>query len=230
MDIIFPEGSEKFREQQADIVEYRNPTIFPRIKKYLVSLSPHNVLELGCGLGRMSVFLKNYFNWIKTKFYLYDGDSEQELISDPWGGKNDHIVKGSFHNNLKLTKEFCLLNGIQEKQIVLINAEEEFLNLLEVKFDLICSFLAIGYHWPIISYLDIIYQLINQNGIIIFETSHGDDIEDIKYVEKQVESINLDRFEILEASKPLIVIRKRYLDAVKEMNVETDSFLYVPSS
>ena len=145
----FPSGSETFQKVQASLKYYTgpcyretgSPLILHRLNKYFGGNNPSAVLELGCGLGRMSVILKNSFGWHNTMFYLYDGDSEQDLKTDPWKGSNDTIIPGSFHNSLKLTKEFCLLNGLREEQIVLINAEKErvktkILSMVHCKYSL----------------------------------------------------------------------------------------------
>ena len=205
----FPKGSEKYQKVQADLHYYANPAIINRISKYLEPLHPSAILELGCGLGRMSVALKQHFKWDRTKFYLYDGDSEQDLKTDPWKGNNDTLVPGSFHNSLKLTKEFCLLNGIKANQLTLINAEKELLCNLDVKFDLICSFLAIGCHWPIKPFLDDTYRLLRPGGLAIFETPHGTKERHIRHTQRQIDSVDTDKFRILEADKPLIVIKKK---------------------
>lgn len=165
---IFSKEILKYVKLQCNDIQslYSDPPEINGVKKYFKNVSPKNVLELGCGLGRVSVAFYNAFSlWAKTNFYLLDGDSGIKQIA----GINYNSNK-SFYNSLKLTKEFCLVNGIPRNQIMLINAEqmESFSFTEGIRFDFVYSFFAIGFHWPIDLYLERLLPYLNSDSILCF--------------------------------------------------------------
>lgn len=166
MNVIIPDDCKKYMELQCNSVldDYRNcPELDPMIQ-FLEIVKPKKVLELGAGLGRVSVFLKNYFDWKSTEFYLLDGNSGEEQIAGiHWK------TKPAFYNLLERTRTFCISNNIKEDKLFLLNAERQWEVDKKIKFDLCYSFKAIGFHWPINEYLDIIKDNLERKAYLIFE-------------------------------------------------------------
>jgi SAM-dependent methyltransferase len=234
MKIIFPENCKKYVEMQDAVCWedknsedyiykiFSNPPEVKNIGKLLSKLKPKNILELGSGIGRMSVYLKNYYNWNDTNLYLLDGYGEKIVagITSELGN--------NFYNSMEATKEFCLANNIKEDKLFLINGTKIFNNecmlgdfIKDVKFDLIYSFAAVGFHWTLEYYLTNLYNNLSDNCYLIFQTR---DINPIdcgsprrarkikKFVDRVINSIDTSKYKIITKtleSWPAIIILKR---------------------
>ncbi len=214
IDIIFPKSAEKYANLQCNsqISDYKNCPELGQISNFLANLHPIRVLELGAGLGRGSVWLRNTFNWNSTQFYLLDGNSGEEQIA----GINS-AIGNNFYNSLSATEEFCLANGIDKEKLFLINAEET-LSFDNIKFDLCFSIKSIGFHWPIASYLNLLERSFAPNCYCFFELrSVKNCVESrkkrmAKFVESQLKSIDLTVFTIVQFDPnltfPILVLKK----------------------
>jgi len=107
--------------------------------------NPKKILDLGCGIGRSSIFFKNMLN-MDTKFYLADFD-QNEYYKD--GRRNEFL---GYHNKpipfneLEVTRRFCISNGLENLGLVDLATD----NIKELSgIDLVYSFHAVGYHWSI---------------------------------------------------------------------------------
>ena len=163
IDIKFPDETKKYVDMQCNKVleDYTQcPELIP-ILTFLDKFRPQNILEIGSGLGRISVFLLKYFNWIDTNFFLLDGDSGDKQVA----GMNWKL-ENKYYNSLGATKLFCEAN--QMKNFTIINAEKAY-SLPRNTFDLCYSCKAIGFHWPINDYLDIISSSIKTGAYLFFE-------------------------------------------------------------
>lgn len=209
MKLVFPDNVKKYIKLQCNDVMSKY-TDFPElvnIEKELRPLRPKNVLEIGAGIGRASVFLAKYFGWEETDFYLLDGDSGDEQVN----GVN-YESKDSFYNSIAATKEFCSANGLK---VYTLNAEKGDWKALGVKYDLVYSFLAIGFHWPISIYLDEIYNMLEKDTLLIFGVRSSAKKFD-KFMDTQIKAINKDKYEIVKlkrepkgARSSVLLLRKK---------------------
>lgn len=184
-------------------------TAFPILSK----LRPSNVLELGSGIGRVSVFLRNYFKWDTTNFYLLDGDSGDVQIAGI-----HYTTNKDFYNSLDATKSFCVENNISEERLFLVNAET-CSGISDVQFDLCYSCKAIGFHWPINDYLVQFSKNFEVGSYLFFELRSNDkkvySTEErwkrvMKIVDMQVNGINRSDFDVIKLpdEDPLLILRK----------------------
>lgn len=135
---------------------------YSAIKEYL-NPYPERILEIGCGLGRMSIFL-NRKHPGTTRYYLAD-TSEISEKNNMYGWN-----PGTWYNDLSLTKEFCDLNGLTNYEIIDLRKEE----LGELKnIDLVYSFMSVGFHYPLEEYFDVLKSVLNENGTMIFGVRRG---------------------------------------------------------
>jgi hypothetical protein len=60
VEIVFPESTKKYVEMQAnsDLIIYRQPPYFSVVEGGVRGLNPAVCLELGAGVGRMSVYFR----------------------------------------------------------------------------------------------------------------------------------------------------------------------------
>jgi hypothetical protein len=103
---------------------------------------PKTVLDVGCGLGRMSVFLNAQLEDPGIRFILADTTriSRSEGPIAGWNPGDD------FYNDLALTARFAEMNGLRNFETFDL-LRDDWARLPKV--DLIMSFLAVGFHFPI---------------------------------------------------------------------------------
>lgn len=132
------------------------------IKLYLDPY-PKTVLELGCGLGRMSIFL-NKKHPGNTKYYLADRSEftkQKEMYG--WNPK-------TWYNDLTQTKEFCELNDLTNFELIDLSMD----GLERLKdIDLVFSVMSVGFHYPIEDYLGILKKIISKDGLMMFGVRSG---------------------------------------------------------
>lgn len=193
VDIIFPDSVLDYVSLWGINKRQFLYTNLPELKhceKYLKHINPINSLEIGAGIGRGSVFFFKYFGWENTNFYLLDGDS----------GKIKHIgvrenEKDGFYSSKKAAEGFCRANGMVNMKY--LNAEDDDWESIAVMFDVVYSFLSIGFHWPISLYLNKIYKMLNKDALLIFGI-RSKEIAYKRFIDDQIESINTNKYSILD--------------------------------
>lgn len=118
-----------------------------------------NVLDIGCGIAGWECFLA----MTHCKIYLIDKTKVDKNIY--YGYKK----KTAFYNSMEIAKKNLIANAISEKNIFLQEATEKNEILFDEKFDLIVSFISCGFHYPVETYLDQIYEKLNKGGSLIID-------------------------------------------------------------
>lgn len=121
-----------------------------------------NILDIGCGLAFES---RNFYKKYNSELYLIDGDfNDNQRFQNrysSWGDQAD--IK--YYSKLKDLDSFFKADGV--KKYKLIDCQKiDIPN--EIKFDLICSYLSCGFHYPLESYKELIKKHSNENSCIIF--------------------------------------------------------------
>lgn len=191
VDITFPPGTEKYVDLQCKgEVLYTNMPETQALDGLLNGLNPKTAIELGCGIGRATVYLSKRYGFSDTKFVMFDGDSgEQTLCGADRSGNSD------FYNSLDMTRKYCEANQVKNMEI--INAEVTPLTEIPHTFDLAYSFLAIGFHWSITMYLDQLHQKMPKGGVCIFGMQGNDKPDGDAFTKKQISSINKSQWNVL---------------------------------
>jgi SAM-dependent methyltransferase len=163
IDIIFPESTKKYLELQcnSDLKNYTECLELQPILPLLRMLHPQAVLEIGAGLGRISVYINKLLQWNNTSFYLLDGDSGDKQVAGMHSSVQPH-----YYNSMEATQDFCKANGLTNS--VLLNIEKK-ITFTNVKFDLCYSCKAIGFHWPIQQYLTMLTECLADDAYLFFE-------------------------------------------------------------
>ena len=217
VDIIFPKSAQKYMGLQCNsvITDYTQCPELSSIENIIANLAPKNVLEIGAGLGRISVFINRKYQWGSTNFFLLDGNSGDTQIA----GLHENVGK-DFYNSLDATKEFCIKNGIDSSRLKIINAETK-IDLNDLQFDLCYSFKAMGFHWPINWHLNKLYAHILPESYLFFE------IRDTRresyptekhwkrrmaFVKKQLDEIDPAKYTIIKSETnrtfPILVLKR----------------------
>ncbi len=121
----------------------------------------NNVIDIGCGIGGIDVFLSK--NHGRPSIYMLDYDKEDTAIH--YGLQKE----GSKYNSLEATREFLDANYVYNYK--LCDAAKGW--PAGVKFDLIISLLSCGYHYPLEKYLPNILADMTADGILIIDVRQG---------------------------------------------------------
>lgn len=164
------------------------------IKSYIKR--PNRILELGCGLGRFSIFLNSQLEH-NPEFLLADFSKISEKVKYGWNPKE------SFYNDLELTSQFCRENNLHNFSIVDL-AEDNLKNLSDI--DLVISMLSVGFHYPIESYMPTLLDITSDNAIMIFGVRSG--IYDVSDFENSFAHITLLENNLVDTKEDLLILRK----------------------
>ena len=134
---------------------------FNSIKNYLPK-SSKNILDIGCGLGVINIFLNDYYSK-KSYFTLIDKNYVDKKVIYGFNKNSES------YNKLEITKDFLILNGFKTEQLQLINADKNF--EINKKYELIISLFSMGYHYPIENYFYTIKKNSTKSTKVIFDLS-----------------------------------------------------------
>lgn len=140
---------------------------YVNISNYL-PLKVKNILDIGCGIGGIDVFLSKHYLQQNPNFYLLDKTEMPRKVY------YSLTKKGCYYNSLSVTKNFLVNNGISEDRIFLQEATDDNKIGFNVKFDLVISLISWGFHYPVETYLDQVYDKLEQGGVLIIDVRKGD--------------------------------------------------------
>ena len=160
--------------------------------KYLLPNSVNNIMDVGCGLGIINVYLNNFFEK-KPIFFLLDKNRIDRKIK--YGFSSNY----ESYNDLKETKNILLGNDIDESCIYLFDVEKQI--QIDKKMDLVISLKSMGYHYPINTYVELFRNCCTKDTIFIF------DIGDNEYDENYLKTI-FDDVKIIYEEKTNNILRR----------------------
>lgn len=204
MSIIFPESAEKYIQLQCngDKSLYTDMPEMKWANEYICKYNPKRALDIGSGIGRASVFIsKNYLPdcW----FYLLDGDGGDKQFDGV------RVRPYEYYNSFGAANEFCSVNNVKH---TVVDAGGSWIYQIS-NVDLVFSFLAIGFHWPLSFYLNCIYEILNPGRLAVFGMRG---MEADKWVNDQIRKISEDKFEIFfnfraptKTRESLLVLRRK---------------------
>tara|TARA_B100001939_G_scaffold223556_1_gene192372 strand:+ start:1221 stop:1931 length:711 start_codon:yes stop_codon:yes gene_type:complete len=145
-------------------------------KNYLPN-SPKNIMDIGCGLGVIDIYLNRIFK-NSPNFFLLDKNRIDNKIK--YGFSNNY----ESYNDLSETKNILIANQINLNQINLFDVEKDI--TIEEEINLVISLKSMGYHYPFELYLKLFNQCCSKNTLFIFDLSktYFDQNKLKKYFEK----------------------------------------------
>jgi len=158
---------------------------FNTFKKFLPK-KIDNILDIGCGLGIINIFL-NKISSDNTNFYLLDKNRIDKKIK--YGFSENY----ESYNDLSETKNLLTKNSINSQSLFVFDVEKKI--EIKKKIDLVISLKSMGYHYPLENYLDFLKTCCTQETTFIFDMSEGyfkeslikDYFEEIKlYIKKKM--------------------------------------------
>lgn len=141
---------------------------YEMIKNFLPD-NINSLLDIGCGLALIDFALYNHYNQ-KVNLFLLDKTNEISKEDNIKGFNQKYI----FYNSMSATAETLIENGVSESNLNIFEVSDENLELLNnKKFDLILSLLSCGWHYSIETYIDLILNSLEDDGLLIIDIRHN---------------------------------------------------------
>ena len=119
-----------------------------------------NILDIGCGLGIIDIFLNKIFS-NTSNFYLLDKNRIDKKIR--YGFSSNY----ESYNDLNETKNLLLNNNINKERINLFNVDQKI--EIKTKIDLVISLKSMGYHYPVDTYIELFQNCCTEKTIFIYD-------------------------------------------------------------
>jgi SAM-dependent methyltransferase len=172
---------ERIRAKEIGKLFYKdNEYIFNKIQPF-INDHIYNILDIGCGLGGFDALLYNKLE-STPQLFMMDKDDESPINGRHYTGFEKEPAA---YNSLKATRDFLIKNNVLEEHISLIEAENGFPKQQE--FDVVVSFLAWGFHFPVSYYINEVYRSLKNNGSLCIDLRKGTNgIDELKEYFKEV--------------------------------------------
>ena len=119
-----------------------------------------NIMDIGCGLGIINIFLNEKYHG-SPDFFLLDKNHIDSKI------KYGFSVDYESYNDLNETRKILLDNGLENNRINTFNVEDDI--YIEKKIDLVISLKSMGYHYPFEKYIFLFKNCCSKDTIFIFD-------------------------------------------------------------
>jgi len=122
--------------------------------------SVNTIMDIGCGLGIINIYLNKFFEK-KPIFFLLDKNRIDRKIK--YGFSSNY----ESYNDLNETKKILLENNIDSNCVYLFDVEKKF--QINKKMDLVISLKSMGYHYPINKYIELFRNCCTENTVFIYD-------------------------------------------------------------
>ena len=142
--------------------------------------SVNTIMDIGCGLGIINIYLNKFFEK-KPIFFLLDKNRIDRKI------KYGFSLNYESYNDLNETKNILLGNEIDSDCVYLFDVEKQF--QINKKIDLVISLKSMGYHYPINSYIELFRNCCTKNTVFIYDM--GENQYDENYLKTIFEDVKI---------------------------------------
>jgi SAM-dependent methyltransferase len=140
--------------------------------KHVLPNSCSTVLDIGCGVAGIDVFIERHYSGQAPDFYLLDKSRVEQSVFYMFH------EQAAFYNSLNVAGETLHANGISNGRIHLIEATDRNEIGMGAPVDLALSLLSWGFHYPVATYVERVHELLSEHGVVILDVRKGtDDIE-----------------------------------------------------
>jgi SAM-dependent methyltransferase len=159
------------------------------IKGYLPNTCS-SILDIGCGVSGIDVLIYKHYMDTRQEYYLLDKTYTENIVYYGFARK------GAFYNSLEVAKETLVRNGVPERNVHLVTANDKNEINIDCNVDLVISLISWGYHYPMETYLDRAFSLLKKGGLLIMDVrGNTDGVDLLKNKFGKVEVIfNGDKF------------------------------------
>lgn len=139
------------------------------------SLPPRcsTMLDIGCGVAGIDVFLDRHYADQAPAFYLLDKSQVE---------RNVYYLfkpKAAFYNSLEIARTVLTSNGIPPERVHLLTATERNEIGVERPIDLVISLISWGFHYPVEIYCKRVREVLSDDGVVILDVRKGTDGIDV---------------------------------------------------
>lgn len=159
------ETNQKFQEEFLDSFVSACMLYFDNIKHH-VPTSCHRLLDIGCGLGLISLLIYKNCPDNKPTLYMYDQSAGLDTSAQADIAPGGYHESYKFTASLEITKDFLLLNGVAPDHIVLCEVGQWEINQA-APLDLVVSRKSWGFHYPLDEYLEQVAASVRPGGAVI---------------------------------------------------------------
>ncbi|MDP3958359.1 MAG: methyltransferase domain-containing protein [bacterium] len=145
------------------------------------------ILDVGCGIGGIDAFLAKHYEHSCPAIHLLD---RTEMPHKVYYGIEK---KASFYNSLALAKKFLVGNGVKEEQIITQEANDDNRISIDGRFDLVVSLISWGFHYPVSTYLDQVYEKMNPGGVLIIDVRRVPQHDSMEEIRKKFGNLEVIR-------------------------------------
>ncbi|MCP3941554.1 MAG: hypothetical protein GY710_08745 [Desulfobacteraceae bacterium] len=135
---------------------------YQSIKKFLPD-DCSKILDIGCGVAGIDIFLNQHYLNKDVNFYLLDKSHIEEKVYYMYE------EKGAFYNSLNIAKQTLVNNGVKKNNVHLIEATPKNDIKIDNGIDLVLSLISWGFHYPVNIYLEKVYKLLGDGGTLILD-------------------------------------------------------------
>jgi SAM-dependent methyltransferase len=134
------------------------------VEETLARVAPHlpprveSVVDIGCGIGGMSLGLWRRFPESIRSLYLLD---RSEVTPSLYMGFRK---EAAFYNSLEETERFLLGNGVPREVIRIVDVSKA--PFPEVQADVAISTFAWGFHFPVDRYVEAVRRALRPEGVV----------------------------------------------------------------
>ena len=128
----------------------------------------NSVFDIGCGIGLIDIALYKHYN-NSIKLHLLDKSNRIDENTSIRGFNKNYV----FYNSMDATRETLLNNGISNNDIFTYEVDINSELLSNQKYDIIISLLSCGWHYSIETYIELLNNNLETNGIIILDIRHN---------------------------------------------------------
>ena len=146
--------------------------------KNFVPDNVNNIMDVGCGLGIINIFLDKIYKH-GANFYLLDKNRIDNKIK--YGFSTDY----ESYNSLDETKNILSDNGLENNRINIYDVDEDI--NIDKKIDLVISLKSMGYHYPFENYIQLFKTCCSKDTIFIFDIAT--DQYELSFFEKYFEKV-----------------------------------------
>jgi SAM-dependent methyltransferase len=149
-----------------------------RLAPTLRSIAPQRVADIGCGYGLFDLFAARDLGCSVLLIDLEDNGQRHFGFQ----------AEGAAYSNLRTARALLLANGIAPDRVRMLNPSVDD-PAKAGPIDMVWSFIACGFHFPIDPYLPFLHQALAPGGVAIF---------DLRRSSSTAQAVKLETFGALE--------------------------------
>lgn len=170
-----------FNSEQSEIDESLSAMMtkdYNMIKDFLPK-NVANILDIGCGIGLIDLALYRHYN--NVNLHLLDKTNVIDENTSIRGFNKKYV----FYNSMDATKKTLQDNGVDSKNIYIYEVDNNVELIYKQRYDLIVSLLSCGWHYSIETYIDLLKNNLNDDGVLILDIRH--DTGQLEYAKEHFE-------------------------------------------